>query len=157
MIAAILIGFLGLVCFYAEFFLPGGILAILGVMIVIASSFLFCLKANSWALGFGYIIMVLVASIFACYLALKHLKKSGKHNTFFLQSSQEGFSVSKIEEDLQGKEGLVYTELKPAGHVRIEGKIYQAVSEGPFLAKDQKVRVVALKGSHVLVQIKEEE
>lgn len=156
MIVAILIGLLGLVCFYAEFFMPGGILAIAGVMIIIGSSFLFCLQANSWAIGFGYVIFLLVASIFTCYLALKYVKKSGKNNTFFLRNDQQGFSVSKIEENLQGKIGYVYTELKPAGHIKVEGKIYQALSQGPFLSKGTEIQVIASKGSHVIVQIAEE-
>lgn len=157
MIVAVLIGLLGLFCFYAEFFMPGGILAIAGVMILIGSSLLFCLQTNSWGLGFSYVIGLLFASILVCYLALKHVKKSGKNNTFFLKNDQEGFSASKIEENLEGKIGYVYSELKPAGHVKIEGKIYQALSQGPFLGKDAEIRVIACKGSHVIVQATEEE
>lgn len=156
MTAALLIGLIGLLCFYLEFFIPGGILAIIGGVLVIGSSILFCLKADSYFLGFLYVIVLLLSSIFTCILALRHMRRSGSRNSFFLQSDQKGFTAEKIEEELVGKTGIVSTELKPAGHVRIDGKIYQATSEGPFLPKGSPIEVIELKGSRVIVQSKEE-
>lgn len=156
MIVAIVIGLIGLLCFYVEFFVPGGILAITGFMILIGSAVAFCLKADSLVLGFSYVLFLLIAATLTCYIAIKHVKKSGKRNSFFLQKSQEGFSVEKIEENLLGKTGVVCTELKPAGHVRIEDRVYQATSLGPFLAKGSVVEVMEMKGSHVVVKLKEE-
>lgn len=156
MIAALLIGLLGLLCFYVEFFIPGGILAITGFMILIGSSVVFFLQTESVGLGFAYVLFLLIASVFVCYLAIKHVRKSGKKNSFFLQKSQEGFAVEKIDVSLLGKTGVVCTELKPAGHVRIEDKVYQALSLGQFIASGIPIEVVEVKGSHVIVKSKEE-
>jgi membrane-bound serine protease (ClpP class) len=153
---AILIGLAGLLCFYIEFFIPGGILALVGFLALVGSSVLFCLRVDSALLGFIYVICLLVAAVFVCYLAIKHMKKSGSKNSFFLQKSQEGFSVEKLEEDLTGKEGVVSTELKPAGHVRIDDKVYQAVSLGQFISSGKAIEVIEMKGSHVVVKLKKE-
>lgn len=156
MILALLIGLIGLSCFYLEFFIPGGILAVLGFLILIGSSTVFFLKTDSFGLGFGFALFLLAAAAFVCYIALKHVRKSGKRNSFFLQESQQGYCVDKIEEELLGKTGVVYTELKPSGHIRIEEKVYQATSQGPFLPKGTVVEVIEMKSSHVIVKIKEE-
>ena len=154
MILAVLIGLLGLLCLYCEFFLPGGVLAVLGGLILLSSVVLFFLHSTSPLWGILYLILLLMAAIFTCFLALKNIKRSGKQNAFFLQRNQSGFSAERIEENLIGKEGVVSTELKPSGHVRIEGKVYQALSQGEFVSKGTPVEVVLMKGSHVIVKLK---
>lgn len=154
MILAVIIGFVGLFTLYLEFFLPGGILALLGFVILVSSVVLFCLQADSGLFATLYAFFLLVASFLVCLLALKSIRRSGKYDSFFLKKDQTGFSVDKIEEDLIGKEGVVTTELKPAGHVRIEKKLYQAVSIGQFLPKDTVIEVIQMKGASVVVKSK---
>ncbi len=157
MIAALLIAIIGLMCFYIEFFVPGGILAITGVILLIGSSVIFFFKTDSTGFSFLYVLSLLIASVFVCYIALRHIRKSARKNSFFLESDQQGYSAEKIEENLVGKTGVVCTELKPAGHVRIEDKVYQALSQGPFLSKGEVVEVTEMKGSHLIVTSKKEE
>ena len=154
MTLAIVIGLLGLFCLYSEFFLPGGVLAILGGGILVGSVVLFFLETESPLKTILYLVMLLVVAGFVCFWALRNIRRSGKKNAFFLQSNQAGFTAEKIEEDLVGKEGVVSTELKPSGHVRIDGKIYQAVSQGGFISKGTAIEVLLLKGSHVIVKTK---
>lgn len=154
MILAFLIGLIGLFCLYCEFFLPGGILAILGALTLIGGASIFFLRTESPLFTFGYVIFFLLLSVGVCFLALRNIRRSGKRDSFFLRQDQEGFSSGKIEEDLVGKEGVVSTELKPAGHIKVEGKVYQALSQGEFLSKGSMVEVVLMKGSHVIVKLK---
>jgi len=156
MIVAFIVGIIGLVCFYAEFFLPGGILVIVGVMLLIASTIAFAMDVHSWAWSFFYVVLLLVLSGVACVIALRQVKRSGRKNSFFLSTDQEGFCSDKIEQELMGAIGVVLTELKPAGHVRIGEKTYQATSIGPFLSKGQKIVVVGVQGSRVLVKNQED-
>jgi len=153
MIVAIIVGLVGLLCLYVEFFVPGGVLAIIGAVILICSSIAFSLKADSWALGFIYVLSFLLAAVAICFFAMKNIKKSGKKNTFFLSRNQEGFTTDKIDAKLKGKTGRVSTELKPSGHVKIGGKTYQATSRGPFISKGARVEVIEVKGSHVIVKV----
>jgi membrane-bound serine protease (ClpP class) len=154
MTLAILIGSASLLFFYFEFFLPGGILALLGTIVLIGGAVLFFFETGSPLFSFVYVLGFLLLAGLMCYLALKHIRKSGKKDSFFLQKDQAGYSSAKMEEDLTGKEGVVSTELKPAGHVRIEEKVYQAVSQGSFLSKGSVIEVVQMKGSHVVVKLK---
>jgi membrane-bound serine protease (ClpP class) len=137
-----------------EFFLPGGALALLSLAIAACSVALFCQQTDSIFFILLYIAFLLSASLITVFLALKSIRKSGKKDSFFLQKDQEGFSSDKIEEDLVGKEGIVVTELKPAGHVRIEGRLYQAVSSGQFVVKGTLVEVMQVKGFCLIVKSK---
>ena len=154
MTLAILIGCASLLFFYFEFFVPGGILALIGAVVLIGGAVLFFFETNSPLFSFIYVLSFLLLAGVICYLALKHIRKSGKKDSFFLQNDQEGYSSAKMEEDLMGKEGVVSTELKPAGHIRIEEKVYQAVSQGAFLPKGSLVEVIQMRGSHVVVKLK---
>ena len=51
-----------------------------------------------------------------------------------------------------GKEGMAVTELKTAGHVLIEKKHYQAISEGRFIAKDASIVVMGGRGAYLIVK-----
>lgn len=154
MILACFIGLIGLLCLYFEFFLPGGVLALLGVGVLILSGGIFFFHSESLTASFFYVITLFLLSGVICFIALRVIRKSGKKNSFFLEQNQKGFTTERLEASLVGKEGVVSTELKPSGHVRIEDKVYQAVSQGEFLLKGSLVEVVEVKGSHVLVKIK---
>jgi membrane-bound ClpP family serine protease len=155
MTLAILIGCVSLICFYFEFFLPGGILALLGIVALVGGAVLFFFETSSPLFSFIYVVGFLTLSILICFLALKNIRKSGKKDSFFLQKDQAGYSSAKMDEDLMGKEGVVSTELKPAGHIRIEERQYQAVSQGGFVSKGTLVEVVQMRGSHVVVKPKQ--
>ncbi|MBX9923789.1 MAG: hypothetical protein K2Y01_06735 [Rhabdochlamydiaceae bacterium] len=152
MVFAIVIGLIALVCLYLEFFMPGGVLALCAAFLGLISAGLFFWQTSALWMGGVYLLFLLVASVGICFLAIKILKRS--KDSFCLHNDQEGFTSPSVEEDLKGKEGFVATELKPAGHVRIDGKIYQAVSQKDFLVKDCPIEVVSIEGSRLIVKRK---
>jgi membrane-bound serine protease (ClpP class) len=135
-----------------EFFLPGGILALCALLLALAGTSLFFWATPALWLCAVYLSVLIAAALAICLLALRMIRKS--KDSFCLHEDQEGFVASSFEEDLTGKKGVVTTELKPAGHVRIEGVIYQALSQGDFIVKAAVVEVVATKGSHLVVKLK---
>jgi membrane-bound serine protease (ClpP class) len=145
---------LGLLCIYFEFFVPGGILALLGAILLITSTVLFSFLEVSILSIISYVVVVLLFSILACFLALRVIKKSGKRDSFFLKKNQEGFVAAALDPDLLGKEGVVFTELKPSGHVRIEEETYQAISQGVFLVKGTPIEVIRIEGPRLIVKQK---
>lgn len=56
---------------------------------------------------------------------------------------------------LVGKEGVTTCALRPAGSVKIEGKVYDVVSNSVFIAKDCTVVVDYVEGAKIVVKIKE--
>lgn len=154
MIGTVSLGVIGLLCIYCEFFVPGGVLALLGALSLIGSVAFFSFQVDFLGWVFVYALAIIILSGGVCYLAIEHIKRSGKKNAFFLKRDQEGFAIEKLDEALVGKEGLVITELKPAGHIRIEGEVYQALSQGGFVERGTSVEVLSVKGSHVIVKVK---
>lgn len=79
----------------------------------------------------------------------KHLR------TFFLfenQSKEKGYTSSLNFDSIVGKEGYVANPLRPAGAVVVENVKYDAVSDGEFIEKDEKVRITMVEGRKILVK-----
>ena len=88
-------------------------------------------------------------------LIVKRLPSSRFWNRFVLkdQSTASRGYVSAVQDDgLIGKHGIVLTELRPSGSVRIDGHPVDVVSEGAFIRKGEEVEVISVHGSRVLVR-----
>ncbi|MBT4695188.1 MAG: hypothetical protein HOB73_17765 [Planctomycetaceae bacterium] len=55
-------------------------------------------------------------------------------------------------EHLQGTQGISRSDLMPNGEVDIDGKRYDAVSSGTFIAMGSAVQVIDVRGNRLLVQ-----
>lgn len=55
-------------------------------------------------------------------------------------------------ESLIGKTGVARSKLLPAGSITIDGKHYDAVSDGMPIEKDQKITVVSVKAQRIFVR-----
>lgn len=55
-------------------------------------------------------------------------------------------------EHLQGTQGISRSDLMPNGEVDIDGKHYDAVSSGTFIARGSAVQVTDVRGNRLLVQ-----
>ena len=51
-----------------------------------------------------------------------------------------------------GKEGVTLTNLRPSGTANFEGVKLDIVSEGDFIPKDTKVRVIKVEGRRIVVR-----
>jgi membrane-bound ClpP family serine protease len=146
----ILLGIVGLVLIFLEFFLPGAILAVIGTLCLLVSLGL-CFSTYAAIWGTFYLFILLLTVYLTCRLALWRIKRSKGSGNFYLSDTQEGYTASSFDQSLIGKEAIVSTELKPAGHILVEGKLLQAISETGFISKGVKVQIVGGKGSHLIV------
>ena len=69
-----------------------------------------------------------------------------------VEKSEEGYSTSVGWENLVHAEGVSQTDLRPAGWVIIDNKRIFVVSEGDFIEKDSKVKVLSVDGNRVVVR-----
>lgn len=53
---------------------------------------------------------------------------------------------------LIGLEGETVTALKPTGEVRIDGRFYNAVAEGTFVDKGERIRITGSRDFRVIVE-----
>jgi len=142
----------GLLMIYLEFFIPGGILAILGGGLLVGSLVLFGMQkvGVGWLVIYFLILFILVLS--TCKLALWQIRKSRKKKSFYLADDQAGFQASEFKKEFIGKTAIAYSDLKPAGHILVEGEQLQALSETTYIDKGSTVLIIGGKGAYLIVK-----
>ncbi|WP_349237146.1 nodulation protein NfeD [Bacillus sp. REN3] len=144
---------LGIGLILLEFFVPGGIAGIIGFGAIITSFFL----ATDDVMHMG--ISLLIAFAASVLFSILMIKVFGKRMKFFKRiiltdstSTEKGYVSNKNRLELIGVEGVTLTPLRPSGTILIEDERIDAVSEGGFIPKDTKVRVVKTEGSRIVVR-----
>ena len=129
-----------------------GILAALGIAMIFYSVIL-ALGADLNALYALAIALLLAVIIFI--IIINRLPSNRLWHKLMLKNAstkEEGFVSAPQEDDIVGKEGIVLTELRPAGSVQIENRRFAVVSEGDFIEKGAKVIVVSVNGRRIVVK-----
>jgi len=68
-------------------------------------------------------------------------------------AAEGGVGVSNIKTEVNEKdEGMVAADLRPSGKVEINGRKLTAVSNGDYIEKGSKIRVVKVKGNQIIVE-----
>lgn len=154
---------IGLLLIAAEMFIiPGfGVAGIGGIVCIIAGltmsllnneDFNFETVTNAEAgratltvlLGLG------VSFILMLWLSAK-IGNKGMFRKVALNADLEEAVSSPVLTSLVGKEGVATTVLRPSGRVRIEGELYDSVSDSGFIEKGTAVKVVRSENSHIYV------
>ena len=143
----------GILCIVIEVLVPTiGLLAGLGVAAMLYSVVL-ALGGDVNAIYAMLASFVLAAIIFA--MIVKKLPSSRLWKKLVLSdqsTSARGYVSTVSRMELMGREGEVLTELRPAGSVLLDGSPVDVVSEGAFIRKGERVRVVYVNGSRVVVR-----
>lgn len=147
--------FLGLLSVFIEFFLPGGIFAVIGVLLLLAGIAFSFIEDPSAIGAFSYFTTLFVGLYITIKFALYCVEHLFPQKGIFLKSDQEGFTASQWDHSLIGKEGIAFTDLRPGGQVQIEGKQYSAISKSGYLYKGEALRVVDGEGETLYVVGKE--
>lgn len=67
-------------------------------------------------------------------------------------STDRGYnSINADYHDLVNKTGVTLTPFHPVGTVKIDGRNYSAVTDGIFLEKDVRVKVVSVDGTRIVI------
>ncbi|MFT4970491.1 MAG: membrane-bound serine protease (ClpP class) [Chitinophagales bacterium] len=164
----IILFIVGLGLIMAEVFLiPGfGVAGIAGIGAVMVSLALALLKnidgfdftfvpASEIGGAFLMVSSIMVIGIIMLILASKNIAESGLFKRFALsteQNKEDGFVISaSSEKSLEGKEGLVTADLRPAGKIEIDDEQYDAQSDGEYLLVGTKVKVKKQQGAYLIV------
>ena len=155
----VLILFIVAVAFiYIELFLPGGVFGILGVVAFVAS-IVFAFKLYGAAAGLWIAAAELLIAIILILIGLKRFPQSRAGKLLILSRSldkKDGYSGTRHLEEYVGSEGETVTHLRPAGIARIGSERMDVVTEGSFIDKDKKVKIVAVEGNRIVVRELEE-
>ncbi|WP_052345803.1 nodulation protein NfeD [Paucisalibacillus sp. EB02] len=150
---AIIILILGIVLLIAEFFVPGGILGILGIGAIIGS--LFMSGANVGHMMTSVAIAFLVAVVASVILFRRIGLDKGIFRHVILKdrtTTELGYVSNQNRLDLIGMEGISATGLRPSGVAIIANERVDVVTEGSFIQANTPVKVVKVEGVRVIVR-----
>lgn len=68
------------------------------------------------------------------------------------QQNRDGYTSVEDKSRFLGATGVCVTDLRPAGTISVEGEPLDVVTEGNFLKKGKRVKVINVDGSRVLVR-----
>jgi len=148
--------------------LPGfGIFGISGIVLMISGLILSLLDNVIFdfdnvaparvSAAIGTVMISIILSFFISIWASSKLFASRKgifrnfalHTTISTDRSYVG--VDREDESLVGKKGIAQTVLRLSGKISVEGAIYDAMSEGSFIEKGERIRVVRHEAGQVYV------
>jgi membrane-bound serine protease (ClpP class) len=151
-VLAIFILIIGLLLVFLEFFVPGAVLGTIGSLLIITSIILFALAtAAVWAVVL-FVIAIIVALICVIRFALYKIRTTKGSSSIYSNGDQAGYAAVEYPRDQVGKKGVALSDLKPAGHVLIEGQKWQAMSTGGYIEKGCEIEVVGGEGAHLTVK-----
>lgn len=145
---------IGLLLILFEFYLPGGVLGTVGAAVLISSIVIFSLEHNSPIAILIYIAFVVMATFGLIKYALWRIRHAKPGTSIYLEGDQEGFTASAYDESTIGKEGIVDTDLRPGGHIVVEGKKHLAISVSGYIGKGEEVVVTGGEGEVLKVILK---
>jgi len=105
----------------------------------------------------GAIITIIVLLLLGIMLAviLRFLSKGKLRSPVILKeelNTDKGYTSSHNLNYLKGKQGIAITDLRPSGTADFEGKDYDVISEGRYIVKGAKLKVVKVQGSKIIVK-----
>ena len=141
-----------------EFFVPGGILGGLGTMSIIVS--LFMATDNIFALSLSLLIAITLTILVAVYLYKRIGLQKGLLRHIILadrETVDKGYVSSVSRNQLVGLTGRALTPLRPSGTGLFEGERLDIVSVGNFIRQNDRIEIISVNGSRIVVQRIEEE
>lgn len=146
---AILCLLLGLGFVIFEMFHPGfGAPGIIGGVLLVAG---ILLTARSVLDALMMIIIILAILGLALTYVLRSATKGHLAKHLVLNDESEFINSNELEYFL-GKEGTALTILRPSGTADFDGVKLDVVSDGEFIAKDSKVKVIKVIGRKIIVK-----
>lgn len=164
----ILLFIVGVILLLVEIFvIPGfGVTGILGIILIVTGLTLSLVNNQGFDFSFvgwdklvfsmSRVVVILAAGILAGIFFGKRILGSSVMKKVVLTDTMEsttGFTDSPRDlEFLIQKTGMALTDLRPSGAVDVNGEKYDAVAEGGYVHKEEKVRVTAIRGNYLVVR-----
>jgi membrane-bound serine protease (ClpP class) len=143
----------GLILVAAEFFVPGGIIGFIGFGAIILSFFI--ATDDIAYMAFSLVVALLVAVTAAIIFVKVFGKRMNIFKKLILRDStntESGYVSNRNRLELIGKTGIALTSMRPSGTALIDDERIDVVTEGMYIAKDQKIKIVKVEGSRVVVR-----
>lgn len=143
----------GILLILVEFILPGLVCGILGGVFLVVSCGIALYHFPQY--GLFIIFGEGIAAVLCIGLGFYFFPRSMVGRAMILVADQpqdEGWVSDASDPALLGMLGEVFTDLRPAGTVTINGKRVNAVSSGEYIVRGVAVRVIEVHGNRVVVE-----
>ncbi|WP_081395515.1 nodulation protein NfeD [Peribacillus simplex] len=144
---------IGVILVLIEFFIPGGIIGLLGFTAIVGSLFL----ATGDPVHMTISLLIAVTVSILVFILL--VKVFGKQMKFFRKmiltdatKTEQGYVSNPNRLDLLGVEGKALTDLRPSGTALVKEERVDVVTEGSFISKGSTIIIIKVEGSRVVVR-----
>jgi len=154
---AVLLLLIGMALAVLEIFLPsGGILGFLAFCAIVAAVVLGFVQGGP-VVGFIILAIAMFGVPLVVILALKWWPLTPMGRRMLLDPSDQDEILPddanrRFLKELKGRVGVAKSKMLPSGAVSIDGRTISAVSEGGAIEPGQRVRVIEVHGTHVVVR-----
>lgn len=144
----------GVVFIVLEMFVPSfGILGLLGGAGIVSGVVTAAYDTGNAFESLGYALLIALALVAVTAYVFR---RRGIWNRFILQerlTTEQGFVPSGDDRELLvGSEGVTLSPLRPSGVAEIGGRRVDVISSGQFLNAGQRIEVVSVDGTRILVK-----
>lgn len=152
MIIPFILVLLGLLFVFLEFYMPGAVMAIIGIIFLMAGIVTFAEQTQSFLATLLFIIGEVVLLSLLIKYTLKRIPKAKSTMSIYLHKDQEGYQASQYDKEAIGKHGIVISDLKPGGYILVDGKKQQAISQSGYIVEGSEVQVISGEGESLNVR-----
>ncbi|MCF6286587.1 MAG: hypothetical protein L3K26_15535 [Candidatus Hydrogenedentes bacterium] len=151
MIWCLLLFVLGVSLIVIEFFLPGGICAVLGIVLLVVSTGLgiAAYPEHTFFIIMGEILGAFAGIVLGLYLLANTKVGQGLFLNTTLAPADKNSGQAAIA---VGATGVVLTDLRPAGSIEVDGKRFDAVSDGDLIEEGGRIHVLEVHGNRIVVE-----
>lgn len=142
---------LGLLLILAEFYLPGGVIGVLGGISILSGIVIFASGTTSVIALILFIFGTAIAVGFLIRYALWRIVNTKPQYSIYSNDDQEGYVASTYDHSAIGKRGIVIADLKPGGFILVEGRQHPAISLSGYIPKGEEVSIVGGQEQSLMV------
>lgn len=150
----ILFALLGFLAIILEFFVPSaGVIGVLGIGFVIIG-IVFTFINYGLIIGTIFLISVLIIGPIVFFVYFKLFPKSYIGKKLILNNKYTNEQINENQK-LLNCTGISATNLRPVGEGIINNQRYNVTTQGDYIEKDKKIRVIKLEGNNIVVTLEE--
>lgn len=150
----ILLFIAGMILLAIELFvIPGfGVTGVAGIALALTSLFLTFENPTLGMYAISFALILAIATLIVMFRFFGQSKAWSKIALQTTQTKENGYLAPTIRMDLIGAEGEAYTVLRPAGTALFGGERVDVVTDGEFILKGSKIKVIKVEGTRVVVR-----
>ena len=144
----------GMILLLIEMFIPGfGVFGGLGLVALVL-----CILFQAHTVAEGLMLLLIISAIvfILALIAARSFKRGWLYRSSLVlkdaEQKEAGYVAKEDYSRLNGKEGLSLTPLRPAGTAQIDGEKADVVTEGDFIPKGARVKVINTSHGRITVK-----